>query len=61
MKGLDETSLFHRFTNPRRDKSVYFWSWGSYLLHIASGQGETTLGDNVFMAAERLPMTGTVN
>ena len=26
MKGL-----FHRFTNPRRDKSVYFW--GSYLLY----------------------------
>ena len=32
MKGLGETSLFHRFTNPRREKSVYFWSWGSYLL-----------------------------
>ena len=27
-----ETSPFHRFTNPRRDKSVYFWSWGTYLL-----------------------------
>ena len=32
MKRLGETSPFHRFTNPRRDKSVYFWSWGSYLL-----------------------------
>ena len=32
MKGLGETSPFHRFTNPRRDKSVYFWSWGTYLL-----------------------------
>ena len=32
MKGLGETSPFHLFTNPRRDKSVYFWSWGSYLL-----------------------------
>ena len=34
MKGLGETSPFHRFTNPRRVKSVYFWSWGSYLLYI---------------------------
>ena len=34
MKGLAETSPFHRFTNPRRDKSVYFWSRGSYLLFI---------------------------
>ena len=34
MKGLGGTSLFHRFTNPGRDKSVYFWSWGSYLLFI---------------------------
>ena len=33
MKGLGETSLFNRFANPRRDKSVYFWSWGSYLLY----------------------------
>ena len=32
MKGLGETSSFHRFTNPRRDKSVYFLVWGSYLL-----------------------------
>ena len=32
MKGLGETSPFHRFTNPRRDKSVYVWSWGTYLL-----------------------------
>ena len=30
MKGLGETAPFHRFTNPRRDKLVYFWSWGSY-------------------------------
>ena len=35
MKGLGETLLFHRFTNPRPDKSVYFWSWDSYLLFIA--------------------------
>ena len=34
MKGLSGTSPFHRFTNPRRDKSVYFLSWGSYLLNI---------------------------
>ena len=34
MKGLGENSPFHRFTNPRRDKSVYIWSWGSYLLFI---------------------------
>ena len=32
MKGLGETSPFHRFTNPRRDKSGYFWSCGTYLL-----------------------------
>ena len=25
---------FIGFTNPRRDKSVYFWSWGSCLLFI---------------------------
>ena len=31
MKGLGRILPFHRFTNPRRDKSVYFWSWGSYL------------------------------
>ena len=31
MKGLDRTSPFHQFTNPRCDKSVYFWSWGSHL------------------------------
>ena len=36
MKGLCETSPFHWFTNPRRDKSVYFWSWGSYLLYIGA-------------------------
>ena len=34
MKELGEISLFHRFTNPRPDKSVYFWSWGSYFLFI---------------------------
>ena len=54
MKGLGETSPFHRFTPRRdksdlflvmgpspfiglrseRDKSVYFWSWGSYLLYM---------------------------
>ena len=28
MKGLGEISPFHRFTNPRRDKSVCFWSVG---------------------------------
>ena len=33
-KSLGETSTFHRFTNPRRDKSVYFWSCDSYLLYI---------------------------
>ena len=33
MKGLSETSPFHRFANPRRDKSVYCWSLGSYLLY----------------------------
>ena len=32
-KGLGKTSTFHRFTNPRRDKSVYIWSWGTYLLY----------------------------
>ena len=35
MKELGGTSLtspFHRFTNPQSDKSVYFWSWDSYLL-----------------------------
>ena len=32
MKKLGRTSPFYRFTNPGRDKSVYFWSWGSYLL-----------------------------
>ena len=32
MKGLGESSPFHLFTNPRPDKSVYFWSWGTYLL-----------------------------
>ena len=31
MMGLGGTSPFHRFTNPRRDKSVYFWPWGSFL------------------------------
>ena len=37
MKGLGGTLPFHRFTNPRRDKSVYFWSGGvSYLLFILS-------------------------
>ena len=39
MKGLGGTSPFHRFTNPRRDKSVYVWTWGSlftkYSLKIA--------------------------
>ena len=34
MIGLGETSPFHRFTNTRRDKSVYFWSWGTYSLLI---------------------------
>ena len=34
MKGLGETSPFHRFTNPQRDKSVYFLSWSSNLLYI---------------------------
>ena len=34
MKGLGETLSFHWLPNPRRDKSVYFWSWGSYLLYI---------------------------
>ena len=33
-KSLGETSTFHRFTNPRRDKSVYFQSWDTYLLFI---------------------------
>ena len=32
-KGLSKTSTFHRFTNPQRNKSIYFWSWGSYLLY----------------------------
>ena len=31
-KGLGKTSAFHRFANPRHDKLVYFWSWGTYLL-----------------------------
>ena len=35
-KSLGETSTFHRFTNPRRDKSVYFWSWDTYLQYIWS-------------------------
>ena len=30
LKGIGETSTFHRFTNPRRDKSVYFQSLGAY-------------------------------
>ena len=34
MKGLGETSPFHRFTNHQCDKSIYFWSWDSYLLFI---------------------------
>ena len=34
MKGLGRTSPFHQFTNPQCDKSVYFWSWSSYLLFI---------------------------
>ena len=34
MKGLGETSPFHRFTNPQRDNSVYLWSWCSYLLYM---------------------------
>ena len=29
-----EISPFHRFTNPRHDKSVYNWQWTSYLLFI---------------------------
>ena len=33
-KSLGETSTFHCFTNPRRDKSVYFWSWDTYLLEM---------------------------
>ena len=33
MKGLGETSPFLRFTNPRRDKSVYFLAMG-YLFTI---------------------------
>ena len=37
MKGLGETSPFYWFTNPRRNKSVYFWSWGSYLRCILPG------------------------
>ena len=37
MKGLGETSPFHRFTNPQREKSVYFWSWGTYLLFTDHG------------------------
>ena len=35
MKGLGKTSPFHRYTNPRLDKSVYFWPLGSYLLLIS--------------------------
>ena len=35
MKGLGGTSPFHRFTNPRRDNSVYFWSWGIQFTPIA--------------------------
>ena len=31
-KCLGKTSIFHRFTNPRRNKSVDFWLWGTYLL-----------------------------
>ena len=34
MKGHSKTSPFHRFTHPRRDISVYFWSWDSYLLFM---------------------------
>ena len=34
MKRLGETSPFHWFTNPRRDKSVYFQSWCTYLLFM---------------------------
>ena len=43
MKGLGGTSPFHRFTNPRRDKSVYFWSWGSYLLYNLPSSNEGNL------------------
>ena len=42
MKGLGETSPFHRFTYPQRDKLVYFWSRGSYLLFIIISQGVFT-------------------
>ena len=34
MKGLGGTSLCHRFTYPRCDKSVYFLSWRRYLLYM---------------------------
>ena len=49
MKGLGETSPFHRFTNPRRDKSVYFWSRDSYLLYMWN---MARIG---FMASEKMP------
>ena len=32
---LHRSSIYFWFTNPRCDKSVYFWSWGSYLLFKA--------------------------
>ena len=41
MKEIGGTSPFHQFTNPRRDKSVYFWSWGSYLLFMHLKQNST--------------------
>ena len=42
MKGLSEISPFHRFTNSRCDKSVYFWSWGSYLIFLLKWPGSIT-------------------
>ena len=39
-KGFGKTSTFHRFTNPRRDKSIYFWSLGTHLLYLVGPRGD---------------------
>ena len=33
-EDLGKARPFHRFTNPRRDKSVNFWTWSSYSMSI---------------------------
>ena len=45
MKGFGKTSPFHPFTNPQHDKSVYFWSWGSYLLCMSIGRSSSLISE----------------